>query len=48
MKADYQFLLCGDVFDEETILDWIKMKLKEHYAVLERPHPYEVQMYFDL
>ncbi len=48
LKADYGFLLCGDVFDEETVTDWIKAKLKEHYAVLERPHPYEVQMYFDL
>ena len=48
LQADYEFLLAGDVFDEETIQDWIKAKLKEHYAVLERPHPYEVQMYFDL
>jgi glutamine synthetase len=48
LEADYKFLLAGDVFDEETILDWIKAKRKEHYAVLERPHPFEVQMYFDL
>lgn len=48
LRADYAFLLCGDVFDEETVLDWIRVKLKEHYAVLERPHPYEVQLYFDL
>ena len=40
--------LAGDVFDDETIQDWIKAKLNEHYAVLERPHPYEVQLYFDL
>lgn len=48
LQADHGFLLAGDVFDEETIQDWIKAKSKEHHAVLERPHPYEVQLYFDL
>ncbi len=48
LQADHDFLLAGDVFDEETIQDWIKAKSKEHHAVLERPHPYEVQLYFDL
>ena len=48
LQADHDFLLAGDVFDDETIQDWIKAKLNEHYAVLERPHPYEVQLYFDL
>ena len=48
LQADHDFLLVGDVFDDETIQDWIKAKLSEHYAVLERPHPYEMQMYFDL
>lgn len=48
LKADQAFLLEGGVFDEELIGDWIKAKLAEHYAVLERPHPYEVQLYFDL
>lgn len=48
LQADHAFLLAGDVFDEEMIQDWIRAKLAEHYAVLERPHPYEVQLYFDL
>lgn len=48
LQADHDFLLVGDVFDDETIQDWIRAKLSEHYAVLERPHPYEMQMYFDL
>lgn len=48
LRADDNFLLAGGVFDEGMIQDWIKAKLKEHYAVLERPHPYEVQLYFDL
>lgn len=46
--GDHAFLLEGGVFDEEMIHDWIKAKRAEHYAVLERPHPYEVQLYFDL
>lgn len=48
LKADHAFLLEGGVFEEEMIHDWIKAKRGEHYAVLERPHPYEVQLYFDL
>ncbi len=48
LKADHEFLMEGNVFDEELLEDWIKAKLAEHYAVLERPHPYEVQLYFDL
>ncbi len=48
LKADHAFLLEGGVFDEELLNDWIKTKRAEHYAVLERPHPYEVQLYFDL
>lgn len=48
LQADHDFLLAGDVFDEELIQDWIKFKRAEHYAMLERPHPYEVQLYFDL
>jgi glutamine synthetase len=48
LKADHAFLLAGDVFEEEMIADWIKVKLGEVYAVRNRPHPYEVQLYFDL
>ncbi len=48
LQADHAFLLEGNVFEEEMIHDWINAKLAEHYAVLERPHPYEVQLYFDL
>jgi glutamine synthetase len=48
LQADYRFLLAGDVFDEEMIEDWIKAKTAEFYQVTNRPHPYEVQLYFDL
>lgn len=48
LEIDHDFLLAGEVFDLEMIQDWIGAKRREHYAVLERPHPYEVQLYFDL
>jgi glutamine synthetase len=47
LAADHQFLLEGGVFDEEIIRDWIKAKQQEVCQVLNRPHPYEVQMYYD-
>ena len=48
LQADHAFLLEGGVFDEELIADWVKAKMQEFYAVRNRPHPYEVQLYFDL
>jgi len=48
LQADHAFLLEGGVFEEELIGDWIKAKMQEFYAVRNRPHPYEVQLYFDL
>jgi glutamine synthetase len=48
LEQDYAFLLAGDVFDEEMITDWIRTKLHEDREVRTRPHPYEVELYFDL
>jgi glutamine synthetase len=48
LEADHDFLLAGDVFEEEMITDWIRLKRAEDYEVRNRPHPYEVQLYFDL
>lgn len=48
LRADHDFLLAGDVFDEELIRDWIKAKTAEYFQVRNRPHPYEVELYFDL
>jgi glutamine synthetase len=48
LAADHAFLLAGDVFDDEMIADWIRAKSAEDYEVRNRPHPYEVQLYFDL
>lgn len=48
LESDYAFLLEGNVFSENIITDWIKAKQSEDREVLVRPHPYEVQTYFDL
>lgn len=48
LEADHEFLLRGGVFDEGLLADWINHKrYKEEYAVRNRPHPYEVALYFD-
>jgi glutamine synthetase len=49
LEADHDFLLAGDVFSRELITQWIASKLEEeYYAVRNRPHPYEVELYFDV
>jgi glutamine synthetase len=48
LEQDHAFLLAGDVFDEEMITDWIRTKLHEDREVRTRPHPYDVELYFDL
>jgi len=48
LKTDHAFLLEGGVFSEELIADWINTKCREERDVRERPHPYEIQMYFDM
>ena len=49
LERDHEFLLAGDVFDEGLIADWIARKLNdEYYEVRNRPHPYEMALYFDV
>jgi glutamine synthetase len=49
LADDHGFLLAGDVMDEEFIQDWIDYKLvHEHLEVRDRPHPYEMALYFDV
>jgi glutamine synthetase len=49
LERDNDFLLVGGVFDDELIADWIRHKLHaEYYEVRNRPHPYEVALYFDV
>jgi len=49
LDEDHDFLVEGEVFSEELIHHWIEHKLKaEYYQVRNRPHPYEVSLYFDV
>jgi glutamine synthetase len=48
LAADHEFLLAGEVFPDDLIADWIRAKRAEYAQVQIRPHPFEVQMYFDL
>ncbi len=48
LDNDHDFLLAGDVFDEDMIQNWIKTKHREEYDIQIRPHPYEIEMYYDL
>ena len=49
LAADHDFLLMGGVMDEEFIQDWIDYKMThEHLEVRDRPHPYEMALYFDV
>jgi glutamine synthetase len=49
LQKDHEFLLAGEVFTEEMIQQWINTKLEmEYYEVRDRPHPYEMRLYFDV
>jgi glutamine synthetase len=48
LAEDHDFLLVGDVFSEDLIERWIAFKMEEeYYQVRNRPHPYEMALYFD-
>ncbi len=48
LADDHEFLLAGDVFSEHLIERWVAFKMdKEYYQVRNRPHPYEMELYFD-
>jgi len=49
LSDDHDFLLAGDVFSEDLIERWIAFKMnEEYYQVRNRPHPYEMELYFDV
>ncbi len=48
LKEDHEYLLKGDVFNKELIDSWIKEKMKEVVAVKNRPHPFEMSLYYSL
>ena len=48
LKEDTDYLLEGNVFNEELIQTWIAEKTKEVIAVRNRPHPFEMNLYYCL
>lgn len=49
LATDHDFLLAGDVFSKDLIERWIAFKMdEEYYQVRNRPHPYEMELYFDV
>jgi glutamine synthetase len=47
LERDHEFLLEGDVFDRDQLLDYVAHLRVNDAAVRNRPHPYEVGKYFD-
>ncbi len=49
LEKDHDFLRAGDVFSPELIEQWVDYKREsEYYPVRNRPHPYEMSLYFDV
>ena len=48
LDSDHDFLLEGGVFSTELIKSWAKEKMKEVVAVRNRPHPFEMNLYYNL
>jgi glutamine synthetase len=48
LNQDHDYLLAGDVFNEELIQSWITEKYKEIYEVKNRPNPIEMALYFNV
>jgi glutamine synthetase len=48
LKEDHDYLLDGGVFDEELLDSWIIEKTKDVLAVRNRPHPFEMNLYYSL
>ena len=48
LAEDRDFLTKDGIFPNAMIDQWVRAKNDEEYAVRSRPHPYEIQLYFDL
>ncbi len=48
LREDHDYLLAGNVFNQELIDSWIEEKTKEVVAVRNRPHPFEMNLYYSL
>lgn len=48
LNADNEFLKRGNIFTEELLDQWIKIKNEEIHSIGTMPHPFEFKMYFTL
>jgi glutamine synthetase len=48
LERDHEFLQEGEVFSGEVLQRWVKRKRAEERSVRDRPHPYEIELYYDL
>jgi glutamine synthetase len=49
LENDHDFLTQGGVFPEDFISSWVSYKMEHDYnAVRNRPHPYEMRLYYDV
>ena len=48
LKQDHEYLLADGVFQEELIDAWVTEKTKEVVAVRNRPHPFEMNLYYSV
>lgn len=48
LEDDHEYLTQGDVFREDILSTWIEYKAaREHMEVRNRPHPYEISLYYN-
>ncbi|HOD17233.1 MAG TPA: type I glutamate--ammonia ligase [Candidatus Cloacimonadota bacterium] len=47
LEKDHRYLTENGVFNDELIESFIQIKMKEHEAVMNRPHPYEMVLYYN-
>jgi glutamine synthetase len=48
LEVDNQFLKRGNIFTDELLDQWVKIKTEEIQAIGTMPHPFEYKMYFNL
>ena len=49
LKSDHDYLFAGEVFNSDILDTWVDWKMqKEYNEVRNRPHPYEMRLYYDV
>ncbi len=48
LERDRTFLLAGDVFSNDLIERWTARERREEREVRDRPHPYEIELYYGM